>query len=321
MAKYEAGAVYVPWLVREGRPVAAPDEDAFTMAVAALESMDEGGSGPLGAIHWVGAPDPTVDWALPTYLGTPVPVEHHSATAEGWRGAVRAAEELGDGVRALALLVDRDGPDGAQALVASFGPRASRRVPEWAEHGDSAARVARAGLVAAGAGPPPPALGRAPPDAERAAAFFGLAPTHVSEGAYVPRPRYLENLPSRWRLEADRCGHCGRVTFPRRGRCRACGRSDRLEVLRLPRDGAPVVATTSIGKGGQPTEFDDQVEALGGYEVVLAEFAPGVRLTLQVADVPPGTVRIGDRVDTQLRRLYPMDGEWRYGRKAVPVIT
>jgi uncharacterized OB-fold protein len=80
-----------------------------------------------------------------------------------------------------------------------------------------------------------------------------------------------------------------------------------------------VVAATVIGKGGQPTEFDPQVEALGGYGVVLAEFEPGVRLTLQVTDASPADVRIGDRVGTRLRRLYPMEGEWRYGRKAVPL--
>ncbi len=86
-----------------------------------------------------------------------------------------------------------------------------------------------------------------------------------------------------------------------------------------PRDGAVVVAATVIGKGGQPTEFDPQVDALGSYGVVLAEFAPGVRLTLQVTDSAPDGVRIGDRVGTRLRRLYPMEGEWRYGRKAVPI--
>ena len=79
-----------------------------------------------------------------------------------------------------------------------------------------------------------------------------------------------------------------------------------------------MVATTVIGPGGQPTEFDPQVGALGPYEVVLAELAPGVRVTLQVTDAEPGAVRIGDRVDTRLRRLYPMEGAWRYGRKAVP---
>ncbi len=140
----------------------------------------------------------------------------------------------------------------------------------------------------------------------------------VSEGAYVPRPRYVENLPSRWRFMAEECPACGTTTFPARGRCRRCGGSEGLLSRRLPRDDALVIAATVIGPGGQPTEFDPQVASLGPYEVVLAELARGQRVTLQVADAAPGSIRIGDRVDTLLRRLYPQEGEWRYGRKAVP---
>lgn len=140
--------------------------------------------------------------------------------------------------------------------------------------------------------------------------------TAVSEGAYVPRARYLENLPSRWRFVGDSCGACGAVTFPARGVCRSCRRADVLSPVELPRSGV-VVATTVLAPGAQPTEFDPQVAAAGGYGVVLVEVAPGVRVTLQVADAPDRAPPIGGRVDTLLRRLYPMEGEWRYGRKAV----
>jgi hypothetical protein len=84
-------------------------------------------------------------------------------------------------------------------------------------------------------------------------------------------------------------------------------------------DGGTVVATTWIGPGGQPTEFDPQVEATGPYGVVLAEFSPGVRATLQLTDADRGEVGLWDRIGTRLRRSYSMDGEWRYGRKAVPL--
>jgi uncharacterized OB-fold protein len=73
-----------------------------------------------------------------------------------------------------------------------------------------------------------------------------------------------------------------------------------------------------IGPGGQPTEFDPQVAEWGSYEVLLVELAPGARATVQLTDAEPGSVRIGDRVDTRLRRVYPIEGEWRYARKAVP---
>lgn len=165
------------------------------------------------------------------------------------------------------------------------------------------------------------ALRRPPPSESAIRAWHKTSLETLSEGAYVPRARYLENLPSRWRLEAERCARCAFLTFPARGRCRSCGAEEGLSTESLPREGARVVAATTIGKGGQPTEFDAQVEALGEYSVVLAEFAPDVRLTLQVTDAAPGEVSIGAPIGTRLRRLYPMEGEWRYGRKAVPLST
>ncbi|HEY6238345.1 MAG TPA: hypothetical protein VIZ68_04075, partial [Thermoplasmata archaeon] len=66
--------------------------------------------------------------------------------------------------------------------------------------------------------------------------------------------------------------------------------------------------------------FDPLVERVGGYGVVLVSIAPGVRVTLQVADHGPEPLPVGSRVATVLRRLYAMEGEWRYGRKAVESI-
>ncbi|MFZ3356605.1 MAG: zinc ribbon domain-containing protein [Thermoplasmata archaeon] len=144
-------------------------------------------------------------------------------------------------------------------------------------------------------------------------------PTHsVSEGAYVPRARYIENLPSRWKFEASRCSACGAYALPPRTICPRCYDAHGMVPEGLPRDGGTIVASTTIGPGGQPTEFDSQVELTGGYQVVLVELAPGIRVTLQVSDAPPGRLEIGDQVGSRLRRLYAMEGEWRYGRKAVP---
>ncbi|EQD38192.1 protein containing DUF35, partial [mine drainage metagenome] len=120
-----------------------------------------------------------------------------------------------------------------------------------------------------------------------------------------------------WRFAAERCSSCAAVTFPTRGWCRGCGATEGLARVELPLSGGRVEAVTTIGKGGQPTEFDPLVEADGGYDVALVELAPGLRATLPVTDSPVGTLRVGDRVGTVLRRLYPMDGQWRYGRKAV----
>ena len=187
-----------------------------------------------------------------------------------------------------------EGPDlilGARALLASRG------------NGRASSPAARS--------PRPLALDSVRP-------FVDAPPAAVSEGAYVPRARYLENLPSRWRLVAERCARCSSLTFPARGVCRSCSAREGLTEHPLPLDGGRVVATTTIGQGGQPTEFDLQVASLGDYGVVLVELAPGIRLTLQVTDGSSADLPIGARVSTRLRRLYPMDGEWRYGRKAAP---
>jgi uncharacterized OB-fold protein len=140
----------------------------------------------------------------------------------------------------------------------------------------------------------------------------------VSQGAYVPHSRYVENLASRWRMVGERCAHCGVLTFPAADRCRSCGRSDTLRAEGLPRSGLSVEAVTTINPGAQPTEFDPVVEAAGGYDVAVVSLGSDARATVQVTDAVPGQLRIGDRVKLVLRRLYPMEGEWRYGLKAVP---
>ena len=143
----------------------------------------------------------------------------------------------------------------------------------------------------------------------------------VSQGAYVPRATYLENLAARWRFLGETCAACGAVTFPPRGRCDRCRATEGLSPIELPKSGLEVEAATVVAPGAQPTEFDGQVRALGPYAVVLARLAPGVRATLQVTDSEPGAAVIGARVDTVLRRLYSMEGSWRYGRKAIVVDT
>jgi uncharacterized OB-fold protein len=324
---FERGGTYLPRYSVDDRPVLSPDEDAFTLAVAAIESLGKRTGGPPpGRIHLIGDIPGSLDWAFQAFLGQPTELVHHAAGAQEFLTAVREVA-VGEGGRPyLIVAVDLGGPQGAQSAALQFGPASVGPAPDWSSVVgiEGAAALARVALASGspGEGPRAPTAAPSPPwPVDAAAAFTRSAPTQVSEGAYVPRARYLENLPSRWRLEADRCGYCLRLTFPRRGTCRDCGRSDRLTSERLPRDGARVVATTALAKGGQPTEFDAQVEALGGYGVVLAEFEPGVRLTLQLTDARPGELHIGDRVATRLRRLYPMEGEWRYGRKAVPLLA
>lgn len=140
----------------------------------------------------------------------------------------------------------------------------------------------------------------------------------VSEGAYIPWPTYRASLASRWRFVAEQCGACGHLSFPSRGRCSGCGAEEGLRAVALPRRQLEVLASTVIHPGAQPTEFDAQVSGSGPYGVLIVELAPGVRATVQLSEPVAQALPPGSRVDTRLRRLYAMEGRWRYGRKAVP---
>lgn len=139
----------------------------------------------------------------------------------------------------------------------------------------------------------------------------------VSQGAYLSRESYKASIPARWRLEGESCGTCRGWTLPPRGVCHHCGARDGLRRGRLPRTGAVVESSTTIHKGAQPTEFDYHQEVFGDYAVALVRFPDGPRLTFQLTDPPPEGPLDGRSVELVLRRLYPQEGAWRYGLKAV----
>ncbi|HTT72938.1 MAG TPA: zinc ribbon domain-containing protein [Thermoplasmata archaeon] len=322
-------ATYVPRTELDGVRVAGPDEDAFTLGATALERLlaPPGDRAPA-ALHLVGAFPPIAGAGYPLLLGRPVPVVAHGDGPEAVDAAFAASSPAGaDGATAVVLVVDE--PDRADDGLAA-GPAVAVAVEVAADGaggpppaGDDRSTGARARRWAAAASDPAPVpvedARPIPIDRPRLRAAAAVPVGAVSEGAYVPRPRYLESVPSRWRLVAERCSACGALTFPARGACRWCGNRDGLGAERLPADGGTVVASTVIGAGSQPTEFDGPARALGPYGVVLVELAPGARGTFLVTDAPGPKLPIGSRVGTRLRRLYPMEGEWRYGRKAVPL--
>jgi len=323
-----AAAYRVPPAAGNRRP-AASDEDGFTLAATALERLDPGvpPGPPPDRLVLVGDLPPSAEVDLPRFFGSAVPVER----VPGGRGAVRralaTARSTSRGTVDLVAVDLGNGPgepDAAVAVRFSAGQEPDGSVLDGSIADEESLSAAPLLRVGADLGPRHPSRwlgdfrsdGASPPPGPDVSTPLP-AEGPVSQGAYVPKARYLENLPSRWRFVGQRCGACGTVGFPPRGRCRSCGATSPLEPFPLPLEGGTVVAMTTIGPGGQPTEFDDQVAAGGPYGVVLVELMPGVRVTLQVA-ADPRSIRIGDRVATRLRRLYPMEGEWRYGRKAVP---
>lgn len=341
MPKFARAAAYLPSYQAEGRRVAGPDEDEFTVAATALERVmdreDPRGTSSL-QIELVGSFPERLDWGLGAMADSLAPVRRSgeggpsllralaSATEEEGHPRVVLSVELPE--RSEGLATPRSGP-GSGSVAFLFREGGTEGISE--RLGRVRAQASALGTAfdvyraAPDAGPPTwvgdwsadPSSAR-PVDLSQWARHLHPSSNGVSQGAYIPLPRYRESVPSRWRFVGQRCPRCGALSFPARGVCRACAATEGLADVRLPRDEAVVVATTTIGAGGQPTEFDVQVEEEGAYEVVLADLAPGVRVTLQVADAEPGSLAIGDRVDTRLRRLYSMEGDWRYGRKAVP---
>ncbi|MCI4318532.1 MAG: zinc ribbon domain-containing protein [Thermoplasmata archaeon] len=231
------------------------------------------------------------------------------AAPGGWRSFAPAGDLGKDAATGLLSLVHQarqEWPNGTEGIVGVVEPT-----------GATLLKLRESASDRSGAPPPedvPGALIELPTGDVR----WPVRLDAVSEGAYVPRASYLESLPARWRLLGATCGVCRAVTFPPRSRCRNCGRTDQLQPTELPRRGCTVAAVTTIAPGAQPTEFDPQVALLGAYSVVIVEVVPGVRVTAQVTDAIAGTIALGDRVDLELRRLYAMEGAWRYGLKAVP---
>lgn len=129
----------------------------------------------------------------------------------------------------------------------------------------------------------------------------------------MPSPRYWREIPGRYRLEAARCGGCGRVHYPARKRCPDC-RGTALAPVALSRRGRVITSTVIHVPPG-----DFLMEA--PYAMALIETPEGVRLMTQVVDCEPDEVRPGTEVVLEFRRIRKegRGGILAYGHKGVPV--
>ena len=128
----------------------------------------------------------------------------------------------------------------------------------------------------------------------------------------MPSPRYWREIPSRYRLEAAKCGGCGKVVFPARRICPDCRGSD-FEKVNLTRKGK-VITSTVIHV--PPNDF--LMEA--PYAMAVVETPEGARFMTQVVDCDPSTVMPGLDVDLEFRliRKEGKSGILCYGHKGVP---
>jgi uncharacterized OB-fold protein len=140
--------------------------------------------------------------------------------------------------------------------------------------------------------------------------------TEYSQGAYVSLPAYLSEAKARYRLVGERCTKCGRLHFPPRETCLACG-AQSWEDAPLKRTGK-VYAYTIIGRGAAPSEFLEQQQATGEYATAVVELDDGPRVAAMLTDVEPKDVRVGMPVRMVFRRIYAQEGVARYGFKFAP---
>ncbi len=134
-------------------------------------------------------------------------------------------------------------------------------------------------------------------------------------GAYVPPATWAASDDVRYRPQLGVCGD-GHARFPPRPACPTCGKP--AESRRFVTNGR--VHTFTVISGGGPTEFDFLHQAWGSYAslAVAPEDHGDARIPALAADVDPEQISIGQPVEPVFRRIYAMQGAWRYGTKFRP---
>lgn len=123
--------------------------------------------------------------------------------------------------------------------------------------------------------------------------------------------RYWREIPQRYRLEAAKCSHCGKVFFPPRLICTSC-RGKKFEQYSLPDEGT-IVTYTIIRT--PPASFKDQ----SPYAVGIIEMKDGTRLTAQIVDCHFKDLDIGKKVRVEFRKIQEegQAGILQYGYKFI----
>ena len=109
-------------------------------------------------------------------------------------------------------------------------------------------------------------------------------------------------------LTGTRCDNCGFVHLPPLRVCRACGSAEPMSAARIAELGATVVTYTVDRLAYSPSP--PMVQAV-------VDVDGGGRFTVEVADVGPRQLQVGDRVGFAFRRLFTADGVHNYFWKAV----
>jgi uncharacterized OB-fold protein len=119
-------------------------------------------------------------------------------------------------------------------------------------------------------------------------------------------------MPQRYRFEANKCNKCGKVMFPPRVICPACGCRDFTSAH--INDHGKIETFTVIRVA--PSGFGDQVP----YAVAIVDLGEGVKILCQITDIEPNELKIGLPVKLEFRKIQQEghDGIICYGYKGVP---
>jgi uncharacterized OB-fold protein len=124
-------------------------------------------------------------------------------------------------------------------------------------------------------------------------------------GVKISLAAYDRAFEAKVRWQAGKCNKCGTLAMPPRFHCLGCGADDSWEYTPLPYAGT--VYTTSTIHVPVPSLESPYTLAVVECDDV------DVRVLMHVTDVPPGSVKIGERGKLVLRRVAMRSGVPDYG--------
>jgi uncharacterized OB-fold protein len=111
-------------------------------------------------------------------------------------------------------------------------------------------------------------------------------------------PRFWREIGSRYNLYGSKCGNCGTLDFPPRTVCPMCGRRSVGNMERVKLKGNGTVVSYTVIHDAPPA-----YEMMKPYVLAIVEMEEGCRVTSQIVDVDPATMKIGMQVNAAFRKL------------------
>ena len=124
-------------------------------------------------------------------------------------------------------------------------------------------------------------------------------------------PKYVREIPQRYRLEAAKCKSCSYISFPPRLVCPKC-KSRSFDTIRLSDEGK--ILTYTIIRVSSDI-FSQQTP----YGVAIIETTEGAKLMAMIADTKIEDIAIGKKVKLVFRKIQDegVSGIHCYGYKAI----